>query len=783
MTAYSDITELQRALQKAFNERSKINQQLDDLTSLIQILEEKIKKHQNSFFRKIFSNKASLDSLWLDLEQNRTLKSELEQSLASVVVSIDEFAPIYSLEVGETLVQKFAEMAKSNKIWKVTSIVKNEETKSSAASRLDRTEMTFSISRLPFIQSRFEAMIIQSPTGHRLYLYPNIILQFDVNNKIEADYLSSIEFAFSSQRFIEPRETVPKDATIIDEVWDRVNKDGSPDMRFKGNFKTPVVKYGSIVLKRQDLGETKYHVSNYENSEAFAKVLLNKKGLTKQLSTRPSQLIEQPTENSFTREYYNQLVEFSKDLRAMAGKLSQDEMLISRFSEDTQGLTPSHFIIYCIIYDLCQISKELNEKNYGNNDLEAVGLVLCANQIQPGVETNLLSSGFDKVSFGHQKKMYGDVTESFFSIGNNANPLFINIPETGVTGEEINYKKLKTTFSIPPVLKVLDHGLFDEYIAILYRFANIIAKADNHISDKEKNRLKDIYQQLASPVPPEATHQPVIPGTKETLEETLSELQNLIGLHSVKEEVKTLINFIKIQKARKESGLLSSRTSYHLVFTGNPGTGKTTVARIVAKLFRELGILTLGQVIETDRSGLVAEYVGQTAVKVNRLVDKAINGVLFIDEAYAITSNAGSDFGKEAVATLLKRIEDDRDKLVVIIAGYNTEMLDFLQSNPGFKSRFNRFIVFEDYKPDELRDIFVSLCANAEYRLEADANEKLFSVISDAFEQRNQSFGNGRYIRNLFEKSIERQANRIAAVLHLTKEILTTITKDDIPNK
>nr|WP_223271944.1 AAA family ATPase [Algoriphagus ratkowskyi] len=249
----------------------------------------------------------------------------------------------------------------------------------------------------------------------------------------------------------------------------------------------------------------------------------------------------------------------------------------------------------------------------------------------------------------------------------------------------------------------------------------------------------------------------------------------------MKSEIKTLINFIKIQKAREAKGFKTSPLSYHIVFKGNPGTGKTTVARIVAKIYKALGVLQQGQLVETDRSGLVAEYLGQTAIKVNKTIDSAINGVLFIDEAYSIISDAKDSYGKEAVATLIKRMEDDRDKLIVVIAGYTNEMDDFIETNPGFKSRFNRYIEFTDYTSEELLSIYEGLCSNLDYKLTDDAKTKLNEIFTVAYNNRDNSFGNGRFVRNIFEKSMEGQANRIAGIVELTDEILTTITKDDIP--
>lgn len=255
----------------------------------------------------------------------------------------------------------------------------------------------------------------------------------------------------------------------------------------------------------------------------------------------------------------------------------------------------------------------------------------------------------------------------------------------------------------------------------------------------------------------------------------------LIGLSGVKQEIKSLINFIKVQKARAASGLKPSSISYHIVFTGNPGTGKTTVARIAAKIYKALGIVSQGQLIETDRSGLIAEYLGQTAIKVNKVVDSAINGVLFIDEAYSIAGETQNDYGKEAVATLIKRMEDDRDKLIVIIAGYTNEMNNFIETNPGFKSRFNRYIEFVDYSPTQLFLIYESQCSKLEYKLTEDAKLGIMTVFEKAYNNRNKYFGNGRFVRNIFEKTLEKQADRIANLEFLNKKVLTTITADDIP--
>jgi AAA+ superfamily predicted ATPase len=262
-----------------------------------------------------------------------------------------------------------------------------------------------------------------------------------------------------------------------------------------------------------------------------------------------------------------------------------------------------------------------------------------------------------------------------------------------------------------------------------------------------------------------------------------NELQILIGLDSVKSEISTFVNFIKIQQERHSRGMKSSQPSYHCVFTGNPGTGKTTVARIIAEIYKELGILEEGHLVETDRSGLVAEYVGQTAVKTNKIIDSALDGVLFIDEAYSLIAGGDNDFGKEAIATLLKRMEDDRDRLVVVLAGYSEEMQNFINSNPGLHSRFNRYINFQDYSAEELYQIFESLSKQFDYTIAKNTQKPLQNYLTKIVAEKDENFGNGRFVRNLFEKTIERQANRLSKETNLTNEKLSEICSADISDE
>ena len=261
----------------------------------------------------------------------------------------------------------------------------------------------------------------------------------------------------------------------------------------------------------------------------------------------------------------------------------------------------------------------------------------------------------------------------------------------------------------------------------------------------------------------------------------LGELDALTGLKKVKEDVHQLTNYIKVEQMRKAKGLKTSDISLHMVFFGNPGTGKTTVARLVSKIYRALGVVTKGHLVEVDRAGLVAGYVGQTAIKVRAVVEKSLGGMLFIDEAYALQGGDGNDFGHEAIETLLKMMEDRRSQFVVVVAGYPAEMKRFVSSNPGLKSRFSKYLEFEDYSPEELMAIFEGFCRSTDYQISPEAKKIIQSIFLKAFAQRDNTFGNARFARNLFEKIVENQANRVVSLAAADQSALMLITPEDVP--
>ena len=302
-------------------------------------------------------------------------------------------------------------------------------------------------------------------------------------------------------------------------------------------------------------------------------------------------------------------------------------------------------------------------------------------------------------------------------------------------------------------------------------------KPGEKAAPKTPDKTPDKAPEKKSGSPEQPTEAPE-PLPKEDMKDLLAELDGYIGLQTVKEEVHNLINMASVYQLRRQHDLSTTDMSLHLVFTGNPGTGKTMMARMMARIYRSLDILSRGQLVEVDRSGLVAGYVGQTAIKTQKVIEKAMGGVLFIDEAYALNGRSENDFGQEAIDTILKAMEDHRDDLVVIVAGYTDLMDRFIHSNPGLESRFNRFLLFDDYTTDEMVEIFRMQCKKGCYQLTEEAQPLIRDYIAE--ESADDSFGNARGVRNLFEHVLVAQNNRLAAMEKITREDLMTITAADV---
>ena len=363
-----------------------------------------------------------------------------------------------------------------------------------------------------------------------------------------------------------------------------------------------------------------------------------------------------------------------------------------------------------------------------------------------------------------------------------------------------NFRSKIENYGVPCVkaLEIYDtqHGTdyAEKAKSMFFRFANSFVKLDGSITQKEEIELNKFKGILYSQIPQKKTSSAEKINSpysgklnssgveKRELNDLLAELTLLIGLERVKSDVTQLVNFLKVQQLRESKGLPSAPISRHLVFYGNPGTGKTTVARLLSSIYQSLGILSKGHLVETDRAGLVAGYVGQTALKVKEVAEKALGGILFIDEAYSLSSGGGEDFGQEAIDTLLKFMEDHRDDFIVVVAGYTDKMESFISSNPGLRSRFNKYLNFDDYNPQQLSQIYELFCVKAGFQLSEGANQKVEQLFTLLFDERDETFGNGRLARNIFEKAINNQANRIIALPDIDEKTLSLIEDSDIPD-
>lgn len=349
---------------------------------------------------------------------------------------------------------------------------------------------------------------------------------------------------------------------------------------------------------------------------------------------------------------------------------------------------------------------------------------------------------------------------------------------------------------------------------IVMRLANLVAKCDGQTLPEESMLLHTLQRDIDLALHPPKPEEQLVPESEtptgayaqakekqqagagdgngpppvideaersKRLQKAMAELDTLVGLQGVKDSVRSYTNFLKLQQTRRDKGLATMPISLHMVFVGNPGTGKTTVARIVGQILGAMGTLKTGHVVETDRSGLVAEYAGQTGPKTNKLCDSAMGGVLFIDEAYSLIDASGDDaYGREAIQTLLKRMEDDRDRLAVILAGYSDEMDNMIRSNPGLSSRINTRIDFEDYSPPDLGKIFELMCEANQYEISSEARHRLLVGFDELYNNRDRHFGNGRLVRNAFEDTVRQLADRIAGVSQLTESLLTQFTPADV---
>ncbi len=868
----TNLDTIKTSIEESQIELLEILEEKEEVANKLKRLKVKL-RNKNNWISKVLGSKETIPLIEEEIQNQENYFIDLERQYNEAKVNITISSDPEIRQHYENLRISYDQLLESSIIWDITSRERTTEHKSSAGNLVDRKEVKFSYADLDFINTETVPFYLENVDGDNIYIYPAFALQISKSGDITITDFLDFQFQFYKQRFLEEKHSLPLDAIVVDHTWAKVNKDGSPDRRFTGNYQIPVVNYGALELKFFNNTTETYYVSNVTLAEKFARefeaylsffksnykresnsisnispfqfneptennlnlrlsdcdhlfedaarlVVTHQQGSTSLIQrrlklgyNRAGRIIDQlevmgivgpfngsharhvffPDEDSLKKhldqlrnnhipksqenhdlsdEYIELVKDIAQKLICLLSNLIADKNLIEDVvqkipeSENNEARIISSFFLH----DLNNVFKRINpEKDH----LKTYGTSFMFNELLNSEKSNLSLSN-EEIRLKYRNINKSETLDLITKAGSSINSFNFKLDK-----EKYDFK-LNTTLILTPLLKSYDISIVEEYKNTFYNFALVLAKMDRQITIQEEKVLKELFTELSDPYEIKERDVKISKTEDSSFDNALDELNSLIGLQDVKEELKKLVNFIKVQKAREESGLKSTPISYHMVFSGNPGTGKTTVARIVSKIYKQLGILSEGHLVETDRSGLVAEYVGQTAAKVNNVVDSALNGVLFIDEAYALVSEGNNDYGKEAIAALIKRIEDDRDKLVVIFAGYSEEMNRFLEINPGFHSRVNRFLDFKDYSDQELTNIFVSQCERLDYQLTTNALVVLSEKIKIAIANKNEFFGNARYVRNLFEKTLEQHANRIASEGDLTKESLSTITDKDI---
>ncbi len=683
-----------------------------------------------------------------------------------------------------SLINAYKALSSSKSKWEIVSSEANTEAKAYASTVVEKKNV-YSYYQRPF-NFLYPSKAIGAPFfefkegGVSFYIYPEYVIAARSETNFDVINIKDFNLDFKKQNFIETNKyLIPKDAKLVQYTYKYINKNGERDARYSDNPRYAVYEYGNITFQPYQL------TMQFSNSE-FAENFYKKVQILKNDG-------KEPVDSNFgaTETYFNKVVDITSPLCNFYDRMLQDKKVMHIIDNALPNEVGDTYAIFRFIFlsDLIKCYTHLGHD--ATNLLTLEGLPMA---IFEGHTISKTIITYNSINLDQFKEIVLSL--------NRVNKTVID-----------NFLKDKSEdfFRIKEVLNSCGlHDLVVQYFSLLYRFFSVIAKADNTVTPEEAKWLEQLmaFSQSSKHYENESyvyddgsivwkdfhdhkekenknknkkTDNPV----KQVIEQTdpIEELHALIGLTEVKDEVSALANFVKIQQKREQNGMKAVGLSYHCVFTGNPGTGKTTVARILAAIYKDLGILKKGHLVETDRSGLVAEYVGQTAVKTNKIIDSALDGVLFIDEAYSLVQGGGNDYGQEAISTLLKRMEDDRNRLIVVLAGYSEDMKRFINSNPGLQSRFNRYIHFADYTPDELKQIFMLNVDKNQYMLDEDGQAALEQIIALATEHKDKNFGNGRYVRNLFEKTIQNQAIRLSGQPKITAEELSKLKAEDLPTK
>lgn len=658
----------------------------------------------------------------------------------------------------------FEELLKCDAIWNINNPFINSNNKLLTEESRDKSKVMFDVGVFNFIKSSYDIPIMRDVNGILYYIYPRYIICSKHPFSFDVFMSKDIRFKCYKMSFDGEKVVKTSDEEVLLSGGVMAGREQTTSDNLTEN-KAECVEYGKIEC--EELG-IDFVVSDYSVARQFVVAYNSFSSDSRNVQYTETVLKGEGTK-SISEEYFNEINNAVSKLYEFYSTLRMDSLFISFMKSFLQIFIPLdndniRYINYCLFRDVILCYKNLSipidyDTKYG------LAFYLLYKRVYDDLEVEY--KDLDKVLRGKRER-HEDFLREIENFTDKINCDF--------------------GFMVAYFLSKCDRDLRKQYLILLYRFSSILAKSDGTINSKEQDWLDQLLKIDDKENKEKTEQEGILDVDEDFLDSRLSsnsfnsiiKLDKLIGLKSVKEEINTLVNFSRIQMMRSEQGLRNTKSSYHCVFTGNPGTGKTTVARIVAEIYRDLGVLKKGHLVETDRSGLIGEYVGHTAVKTNKIIDSALDGVLFIDEAYSLIPDYDVDYGKEAVATLLKRMEDDRERLVVILAGYTNEMQSFIDSNPGLKSRFSRYIEFQDYSAEELYQIFILNLKQFEYNLSEDAVEPLKKYFSDVVANKDSNFGNARFVRNLFEKCVERKANRLSKELRLTNKQLTEIKLSDI---
>ena len=727
-------------------------------------------------YQKKVEQSASEDNKAL-LQQYEDEYNSIKGEASQLIYNIDEELTLDETVAYSMLGMRFETLlvGLGFKKWRVYSL-SEDENNHEICHYMSREDTQLCIEQLNGVFTSYKVPCLQYSDTGKLYIYPRFLIDIQSNSldKLHVYPLSEVSINYKKYYYLEDQDPMAAaGAHIVANRYLHSTKNGERDYRFSYNPSKPIVEYHpftiSIQMKSDTLDYT-FLVNSDDGSwgEYFAKL---KEAYTKAIEdeklAKAVAKEESKPKQSYDEQFYYELLSVAQRFEAFYTRLSGNQAFSEFMLEWAKGIpalkstdqTASSIIRFAIFTDLINCYREIGFEIDPHSN-EGLGLMLFYALTNP--------AGSIPLDYENMNKVY---------------ELYLDKATEYIKNVEA-YASQETSFVIERYLNTPEFSpqLHDNYVHFLHNLSSTIAKEDKTISNSEAKALNSIMSlkiqgEKDSVVAGDVIAESVV---NDALPEAANQLKALIGLSSVKEEIKALASFVKVQKMREKRGMKTTPVSYHCVFTGSPGTGKTTVARIVSEIYKELGILKKGHLVETDRSGLVAEYVGQTAVKTNKIIDSALDGVLFIDEAYSLVDGGNSDYGKEAISTLLKRMEDDRDRLVIILAGYTEDMKRFIDSNPGLQSRFNRYIEFPDYSVDELYQIFNHIANKYEYHLSKEASEILYSTLQNAVANKDKSFGNGRYVRNLFERTIEQQAKRLSNITTVNKSSLAIIEAEDI---